>query len=192
MRGAIARRRGYDGAMNPDQLRQLQAPIKARYQQHPETARHTFRASGTLLPDRPSVRIETAFAHYDAGLHEMAGGDGTEACSGDLLLESLVACAGVTFNVVATAMGIGFRSAQVVVEGEGDFRGTLGLAKDVPAGITDVRLRFEVDNDASDAQLETLLKLTERYCVIFQTLRRPPRLSATVQRGGAVALGATP
>jgi len=168
--------------MNPDELRQLQAPIKARYKEHPEAAKHTFRASGTLLPDRPSVRIETAFAHYDAGLHEKAGGDGTEACSGDLLLESLVACAGVTFNVVATAMGIVFRSARVVVEGEGDFRGTLGLAKDVAVGITEIRMRFEIDSDASDDQLANLLKLTERYCVIFQTLKTPPRMSATVQR----------
>ena len=169
--------------MNADQLRQLQAPVKARYQEHPEAAKHTFRAVGTLLPDRPSVRIETAHARYDAGLHEKAGGTGTEACSGDLLLESLVACAGVTFNVVATALGIGLRSARVVVEGEGDFRGTLALAKDVPVGITEIALRFDVDSDASDEQLATLLRLTERYCVIFQTLRTPPRLSASLQRG---------
>ena len=168
--------------MSPDELRQRQAPIKARYKEHPEAARHTFRASGTLLPDRPSVHVETAFARYDAGLHEKAGGDGSEACSGDLLLESLVACAGVTFNVVATAMGIVFRSARVEVEAEGDFRGTLGLAKDVPVGLIDLRLRFDVDTDASDEQLATLLKLTERYCVIFQTLRAPPALSASVRR----------
>ena len=168
--------------MNADELRQLQAPIKARYKERPEAARHSFRATGTLLRDKPSVRIETAFARYDAGLHDKAGGDGTEACSGDLLLESLVACAGVTFNVVATAMGIGFRSVQVVVEGEGDFRGTLGLAKDVPVGITDIRLRFDVDTDAGDDQLAALLKLTERYCVIFQTLRTPPTLSAAIRR----------
>ena len=129
-----------------------------------------------------SFRVETGFARYDAGLHEKAGGDGTEACSGDLLLESIVACAGVTFNVVATAMGIPFRSARVVVEGEGDFRGTLGLAKEVPVGISEIRLRFEVNTDAGDEQLATLLKLTERYCVIFQTLRTPPRLSAEVRR----------
>lgn len=168
--------------MNADELRQLQAPIKARYKTDPASAAHTFRASGTLRPDRPSVHVDTAFARYDAGLHPKAGGDGLEACSGDLLLESLVACAGVTFNVVATAMGIAFRSATVVVEGEGDFRGTLGLAKDVPVGITDIRLRFEVDTDADDAQLAKLLELTERYCVILQTLRTPPRLSARVQR----------
>ena len=104
--------------MTDEELRQLQAPIKARYKESPEDAKHTFSAVGTLLPYRPSVRVETAFAQYDAGLHEKAGGSGTEACSGDLLLESLVACAGVTFNVVATAMGIAFRSARVVVEGE--------------------------------------------------------------------------
>jgi uncharacterized OsmC-like protein len=170
--------------MNTEELRLIQAPIKARYKERPQAARHVFRATGTLLPDRPSVRIDTAFARYDAGLHEKAGGDGSEACSGDLLLESLVACAGVTFNVVATAMGVAFRSVQVVVEGEGDFRGTLGLAKDVPVGITDIRLRFEVDSNAGDEQLATLLKLTERYCVIFQTLRTPPRLSVALQRRG--------
>lgn len=168
--------------MTADELRQHQAPIKALYKEQPERALHCFRATGTLLSDRPSVRIETRFGPYDAGLHEKAGGSGTEACSGDLLLESLVACAGVTFNVVATALGIGFRSAQVIVEGAGDFRGTLGLAKDAPVGVTDIRLRFEVDSDASDEQLATLLKLTERYCVIFQTLRTPPQVSATVQR----------
>ena len=168
--------------MTDEELRQLQAPIKARYKESPEDAKHTFSAVGTLLPYRPSVRVETAFAQYDAGLHEKAGGSGTEACSGDLLLESLVACAGVTFNVVATAMGIAFRSPRVVVEGEGDFRGTLGLAKDVAVGITDIRLRFDIDTDASDEQLASLLKLTERYCVILQTLRTPPRVCTVVQR----------
>lgn len=168
--------------MNAEELRQLQAPLKARYKEAPAAARHTFQARGTLLPDRPACRIETRFATYDAGLHPMAGGDGSEACSGDLLLESLVACAGVTFNAVATAMAVPWRSAQVVVDGEGDFRGTLGVAKDAPVGITDIRLRFEVDSPASDEQLATLLRLTERYCVIFQTLRQPPRMDATLQR----------
>jgi uncharacterized OsmC-like protein len=170
--------------MNADELRQLQAPIKALYKQDPAAARHVFEARGTLTPGQPSVRLETRFAQFDAGLHPKAGGDGSEACSGDLLLESLVACAGVTFNVVATAMGIPFRSAQVIVEGEGDFRGTLGLAKDAPVGMTDIRLRFEIDSPASDEQLATLLKLTERYCVIFQTLKTPPRLEARVERVG--------
>jgi uncharacterized OsmC-like protein len=171
--------------MDAEALKQRQAPFKARYKETPAAARHTFQARGTLLPDRPSCRIETRFARFDAGLHPMAGGDDSEACSGDLLLESLVACAGVTFNAVATAMGIPWRSAQVVVEGEGDFRGTLGVAKEVPVGITDIRLRFEIDSPASDEQLATLLRLTERYCVIFQTLRQPPRLEATLQRRAA-------
>jgi len=168
--------------MNAEELKALQAPIKAQYRQTPEAARHTFEARGTLRPDHPSCRIETRFARFDAGLHPKAGGDGSEACSGDLLLESLVACAGVTFNVVATAMGVPFRQATVVVEGEGDFRGTLGLAKDVPVGISAIRLRFEVDSPASDEQLATLMKLTERYCVIFQTLATPPRLEASLKR----------
>jgi uncharacterized OsmC-like protein len=168
--------------VNADELRQLQAPIKARYKDDPAAAVHTFRATGTLRPDQAACRIETRFARFDAGLHPAAGGDGSQACSGDLLLESLVACAGVTFNVVATAMGIPFRSAQVIVEGEGDFRGTLGIAKDVPVGLSEIRLRFEIDSPATDEQLATLLKLTERYCVIYQTLQHPPRMTASLQR----------
>lgn len=170
--------------MNAEELRQLQAPIKARYKEDPAAARHTFQATGILLADRPTCRIETRFGALNAGLHPAAGGDGSEACSGDMLLESLVACAGVTFNVVATAMSISFRSVRVIVEGDGDFRGTLGIARDVPVGVTDIRLRFEVDSDASDEQLATLLKQTERFCVIFQTLRTPPRMQATLQRVG--------
>ncbi|MBL8329767.1 MAG: OsmC family protein [Rubrivivax sp.] len=171
--------------MTADELRQLQAPIKARYKLDPGAAAHTFHARGTLLADKPSVRLDTRFARFDAGLHPKAGGDDSEACSGDLLLESLVACAGVTFNVVATAMGIPFTRAEVIVEGDGDFRGTLGLAKDVPVGMTDIRLRFEIDSPASDDQLATLLKLTERYCVIAQTLRQPPTLTASLVRSGS-------
>ncbi len=170
--------------MNAEELRQLQAPIKARYKEDPAAALRTFRAEGTLLPERPACRIETRFAGFDAGLHPAAGGDGSEACSGDMLLESLVACAGVTFNVVATAMGIPFRSARVIVEGDGDFRGTLGVARDVPVGITDIRLRFEVDSPASDEQLAVLMRQTERYCVIFQTLRTPPHMEASLRRVG--------
>lgn len=171
--------------MNADELKQIQAPLKAQYKSDPESARRTFRATGLLCPDRPSCRIETRFATYDAGLHPAAGGDGSEACSGDLLLEALVACAGVTFNVVAVAMGVPFRSVQVVAEGDGDFRGTLGVAKDVPVGMTAIRLRFEVDSPASDGQLASLLKLTERYCVIAQTLRQPPEFTATLHRVAA-------
>lgn len=172
--------------MNAEELRRLQAPIKARYKDDPATARHTFQARGRLAPGGTTCRIETRFACFDAGLHPKAGGDGQAACSGDLLLESLVACAGVTFNVVATAMGVPFRSAEVVVEGEGDFRGTLGIARDAPVGLSEIRLRFEVDApEASDEQLATLLKLTERYCVIAQTLQHPPRLAAEVRRVAA-------
>lgn len=170
--------------MNADELRQLQAPLKARYRDDPAAARHTFRAEGHLTPQRPACRIENRFARFDAGLHPAAGGDGSEACSGDMLLEALVACAGVTFNVVATAMAVPWRSVRVVVEGEGDFRGTLGLARDVPVGLTDIRMRFEVDSPASDEQLATLLRLTERYCVIAQTLRQPPPLQTTLERVG--------
>jgi uncharacterized OsmC-like protein len=173
--------------MTPDQLKQLQAPIKARYQSDPAAALQTFRAEAQLATDRPSCRIETRFARYDAGLHPAAGGDGTEACSGDLLLESLVACAGVTFNVVATAMGIAFRSARVVAEGTGDFRGTLGISREVPVGLTQIRLRFEIDSDASDSQLDNLLRLTERYCVIAQTLRSPPQFETTLERSAAMS-----
>lgn len=171
--------------MDAQTLRQLQAPIKARYKETPEAAQHVFEARGSLSADHPSCRIHTRFARYEAGLHPKAGGDGSEACSGDLLLESLVACAGVTFNVVATAMGVPWRSVEVVVEGEGDFRGTLGMDKGVPVGLTTIRLRFEVDSPASDAQLASLLALTERYCVIFQTLQSPPHIDASVRRLGA-------
>lgn len=171
--------------MTPDELRQLQAPLKARYQADPAAARHSFHARGTLVPGGTSCHIENRFARFDAGLHPAAGGDGSEACSGDMLLEALVACAGVTFNVVATAMAIPFTKAEVIVEGEGDFRGTLGIAKDAPVGLTDIRLRFEVESSATDEQLATLLRLTERYCVIAQTLRQPPRLEASLRRLGA-------
>jgi uncharacterized OsmC-like protein len=171
--------------VNADELRQLQAPIKARYRDDPAAARQRFSASGTLRTDRPACRIASRFARFDAGLHPAAGGDGSEACSADLLLESVVACAGVTFGAVATSMGVTFRSARVVAEAEGDFRGTLGLDKQVPVGLTDLRLRFEVDSTASDEQLATLLRLTERYCVILQTLRQPPSVQATLRRVGA-------
>jgi uncharacterized OsmC-like protein len=118
----------------------------------------------------------------DAGLHPAAGGDGRDACSIDMMLEAMVACAGVTFNLLATAMSIPFRSARVIVEGEGDIRGALGVAKDVPVGVTSIRLRFEIDSPASDVQLATLLKQTERYCVIFQSLCNPPLIETTVRR----------
>jgi len=173
--------------MNADELRALQAPIKARYKADPAAARQTFHARAELVPGDVSCRISTRFADFQAGLHPAAGGDGSQACSGDMLLESLAACAGVTFNVVATAMGIGFRSASVHVEGDSDFRGTLGVDREAPVGITDIRVRFEIDSDASVEHLASLLRLTERYCVIFQTLKTPPRLQAELVRAAPEA-----
>ncbi len=168
--------------MNANDLRQLQAPIKAKYLEDPAAALQKFHAVGLLSPTDLSCRIDTRFASFNAGLHPAAGGSGNDACSGDMLIESLVACAGVTFNVVATAMSIPFRSAKVVVEGEADFRGTLGTSKETPVGVTKISMRFEVDSDASDEQLEKLLKQTERYCVILQTLKAPPQLHTYLQR----------
>jgi len=168
--------------MNAEELRKLQAPIKAHYKEDPESARMTSRATGVLLPDRPACRIESRHGTIDAGLHPAAGGDGKDVCSIDLMLEAMVACAGVTFNLVATAMSIPFRSVKVFVEGDGDIRGALGIAKDVPVGITDVRIRFEVDSPATDEQLAMLLRQTERYCVIFQTLANPPHVEAAIKR----------
>jgi len=168
--------------MNAEELRQLQAPFKARYKENPESAKHTFRATATLLHDRPACRIESAFGTIDAGLHAAAGGDGSDACAGDMMLQAVVACAGVTFNSVATAMGVPFRSAKVIVEGDGDFRGTLGVARNAPVGVTNIRIRFEIDSPASDEQLATLMKLTERYCVVLQTLVNPPHVQAKLER----------
>jgi uncharacterized OsmC-like protein len=168
--------------MNAEELRRLQAPFKARYKDNPESAKHTFRATGTLLQDRPACRIESALGTIDAGLHPAAGGDGRDACAGDLMLQAVVACAGVTFNSVATAMSMPFRSARVVVEGDGDFRGTLGVARDAPVGVTDIRIRFEIDSPATDEQLATAMKLTERYCVVLQTLLSQPRIDTRLAR----------
>jgi hypothetical protein len=161
--------------MNAEELRRLQAPFKTRYKENAESAKHTFRATATLLHDRPACRVESAFGTIDAGLHPAAGGDGSDACAGDMMLQ-------VTFNSVATAMGIPFRSAKVIAEGDGDFRGTLGVARDAPVGVTDIRIRFEIDSRASDEQLATLMNLTERYCVVLQTLLNPPRVQAKLER----------
>jgi uncharacterized OsmC-like protein len=142
----------------------------------------TFSASGMLLHDRPACRVEIRRGPFDAGLHPAVGGDGSDKCSIDLLLEAAVSCAGVTFNLVATAMGIPFKSVKITAEGDGDVRGALGVAKEAPVGLTALRLRFEVESQASDEQLATLLKQTERYCVVLQTLRSPPTIEATVCR----------
>jgi uncharacterized OsmC-like protein len=166
--------------MNADQLRSLQAPLKEQYRQQPDAAHITLRAEGRL-GDGVTCSVETGQALVKAGLHPATGGNGLAACSGDMLLQALVACAGVTLNAVATALGITLRDATVHAEGDLDFRGTLGVAKDAPVGFQNIRLRFELDTDASQEQLATLLRLTERYCVVFQTLAHTPALSVTRQ-----------
>lgn len=168
--------------MNAEQLRAIQAPLKAHYRENPAAAKLVSRASATLLPDHPACVVQTSVGSVVAGMHPAAGGDGSERCSVDMLLEALVACAGVTFNLVATAMGIPFTSVNVIAQSEGDIRGALGVDKGVPVGMTGVSLRFEVDSTATDAQLALLIQQTERYCVIFQTLRNPPALEVQVQR----------
>ena len=174
--------------MNSDELKTLQAPLKERYKAEPSAAMITLRASGRAS-DGISCSVETGRALVKAGLHPATGGDGSLACSGDLLLEALVACAGVTLSAVATAIGVELRDAVVTAEGDLDFRGTLGVAKDVPVGFGAIRLQFDLDTDASSDQVATLLKLTERYCVVYQTLRRPPDVQVVVRaaRGGADA-----
>ena len=163
--------------MNADELKSRQAPLKAQYKTDPESAHWTLRAEGLLLADRPAVALETGHGQVVAGLHPATGGDGQDACSGDMLLEALAACSGVTLKAVATAIGVEFREARVIAEGDLDFRGTLGVSREVPVGFTEIRLRFELDTDASDEQLASLINLAERYCVIYQTLRQAPRLS---------------
>jgi len=171
--------------MNAERLRAIQAPLKAHYRDNPEAAKLVSHARATLLPDHPACRVQTSVGPVVAGMHPAAGGDGSERCSVDMLLEALVACAGVTFNLVATAMGVPFNSVEVIAQSEGDIRGALGVAKEVPVGMAGVTLRFEVDSPATDAQLALLIQQTERYCVIYQTLRQPPRLEVQVQRVSA-------
>ena len=161
--------------MNAQELRAHQAPLKERYKEHPESALVTLHASGRTGENVTAV-VGTWNGEVTAGLHPATGGDGKSACSGDMLLEALVACSAVTLAAVATAMGIELRSAHVHAEGDIDFRGTLGVSKETPVGFQRIRLRFELDTDASEGQLATLLKLTERYCVVYQTLRRPPEI----------------
>ena len=162
--------------MNADELRSLQAPLKARYRERPETALVTLRAKGRIAGNI-SCKIETGKARVEAGLHPATGGDGLSACSADMLLEALVGCAGVTLGAVATALGIQLRGATIQAEGDLDFRGTLGVSKDVPVGFKQIRLNFDLDTDASEEQLATLLRLTERYCVVYQTLSHPAEIS---------------
>jgi len=164
--------------MNPDELRSIQAPLKERYREAPAAAFVTLHAEGRL-GDGVSCNVETGKALVAAGLHPATGGTGQGACSGDMLLQALVACAGVTLSAVATALGIVLRDATVRAEGDLDFRGTLGVVKDVAVGFHAIRLQFVLDTDASEDQLATLLRLTERYCVVYQTLAHPPVLSVT-------------
>lgn len=164
--------------MKADDLRAVQAPLKERYRHAPEAARITLRAQGRA-GEGVSCRIETGKGLVVAGLHPATGGTGQQACSGDMLLESLVACAGVTLNAVATSLGIVLREAVLQAEGDLDFRGTLGVSKEAPVGFQDIRLQLLLETDASEEQLATLLRLTERYCVVYQTLRHPPSLSVT-------------
>ena len=165
--------------MTPEELRALQAPLKQRYQEDPDAALVTLKAEGTL-GEGVTCRVETGRAIAEAGLHPATGGSGLALCSGDMLLEALVACAGVTLNAVATAIGVRIDAGRVRAEGDLDFRGTLGVSKEAPVGFRAIRLGFELDTTASAEELATLLKLTERYCVVLQTLRRSPDVTATV------------
>jgi uncharacterized OsmC-like protein len=168
--------------MNAEQIRAIQAPLKERYRADPKAGFVTLKAAGALDSAAIACKVETGRALAVAGLHPATGGSGAELCSGDMLLEALVVCAGVTLKAVATSMGIALRSGAVRAEGDLDFRGTLGVDKQAPVGFTDVRLSFELDTDAPQDQLDTLLKLTERYCVVLQTLKRPPSLEAAIRR----------
>jgi uncharacterized OsmC-like protein len=165
--------------MNSEELRNLQAPLKSLYRAEAGAALVTLKAHGTLGAERITCNVETGKGLVAAGLHPATGGDGLAACSGDMLLQALVACAGVTLGAVATALGVTVRGGEVSAEGDLDFRGTLGVAKEVPAGFTAIRLGFVLDTDASEEQLATLLRLTARYCVVYQTLKNPPRTSAS-------------
>ena len=155
--------------MKADELRSLQAPLKERYREQPETALVTLKAEGRL-GEGVSCKVATSKAMIEAGLHPATGGDGMMACSGDMLLEALVACAGVTLSAVATAIGIEIKSGTLRAEGDLDFRGTLGVSKEAPVGFRRIRLHFDLETNANEEQLATLLKLTERYCVVYQTL----------------------
>jgi len=169
--------------MDADTLRSLQAPIKDRYRNAPDSAVVTLRARGSLDDTAIACKVETGCALAVAGLHPATGGSGAELCSGDMLLEALVACAGVTLKAVATAIGVELRSGTVSAEGDLDFRGTLGVDKAAPVGFRAIRLAFALDTDAPQDKLDQLLKLTERYCVVFQTLNHKPELAVTLAQG---------
>jgi uncharacterized OsmC-like protein len=168
--------------MNANELRALQAPIKERYKNDPKAAYITLKAKGSLDDTNVACKVETGRALAVAGLHPATGGSGLELCSGDMLLEALIACAGVTMKAVATALDIPLRSARVSAEGDLDFRGTLGVAKDAPVGFAQIRLRFDVDTNAPQDKLDQLLKLTERYCVVYQTIKNGPPVDIKLAR----------
>jgi len=168
--------------MNAEELRGLQAPLKQRYRDDPAAAVVTLSATGTLDTAAISCRVETGRALVEAGLHPATGGSGLQACSGDMLLEALVACAGVTIKAVATALAIPLKSGTVSAEGDLDFRGTLGVAKDAPVGFAQIRLSFAVDTDVEQEKLDQLLKLTERYCVVYQTIKSGPPVEVRLNR----------
>ena len=168
--------------MDATELRAMQAPIKERYKTDPKSAVITLKAKGTLDDTNIACKVETGRALAVAGLHPATGGSGLELCSGDMLLEALVACAGVTLKAVATALAIPLKSGTVSAEGDLDFRGTLGVAKDAPVGFAQIRLSFDVDTEAEQEKLDQLLKLTERYCVVYQTIKAGPPVAVRLNR----------
>ena len=178
--------------MNAQQLKELQAPLKQKYKDDPQSATVTLKAK-SRIGEGITCKLETGKALFEAGLHPATGGSGASACSGDMLLEALVACAGVTLNAVATAIGVPLRDATVSAEGDLDFRGTLGVAKDVPVGFKSIRLKFELDSGADKEQLANLIRLTERYCVVYQTLTgKPETIRYTSSQAAASMLFALP
>jgi uncharacterized OsmC-like protein len=168
--------------MDANELKTMQAPIKERYREDPDAAVITLKAEGNI-GEGLTCSVQTSKALIEAGLHPATGGSGMHACSGDMLLEALVACAGVTLNAVATALGYDIGNAKVRAEGDLDFRGTLGVAKDAPVGFRDIRLAFDIEGNLTEEERATLLKLTERYCVVYQTIRTSPPVAVTMKTG---------
>ena len=166
--------------MDAETLKAMQAPIKESYKLTPEKAVVTLKATGELGADKIACKVDTGRALVEAGLHPATGGDGSFACSGDMLLEALVACAGVTLKAVSTALAFDLKGGTVTAEGDLDFRGTLGVAKDAPVGFRSIRLDFKLDTPEPQERIDTLLKLTERYCVVLQSIQKPPQLTARV------------
>ncbi len=167
--------------MDAEELRTLQAPLKARYKDDPQAAMATLNSQGTLGLENITCHVQTKTTSIEAGLHPATGGDGSFACSAEMLLEALVSCAGVTLSAVATALDISIQGGSITAEGDLDFRGTLGVSRDALVGFHDIRLRFDLETDASAVQLQKLIQLTERYCVVYQTLKKPPHLATSLK-----------